>query len=145
MSGFLNQTVEPLNGIFAAASPVDKHKKKRASPLSLRLSADERSALEKQAGRQSLNAFIKDRLFGDDKQRNKSQRYKVVKDYEALARVLSALGQTELFANLSSLIEQIESGDVVLPPEAEEEIGVACACVLLMRDDLVKALGLISE
>jgi len=146
MSGFLNQSVEPLNGIFAAASPVDKpKKKKRPSPLSLRLSEDERSTLEDQAGRQSLNAYIKTRLFDDDKQRNKSQRYKVVEDYEALARVLSALGQTELFANLSTLIEQIKSGDVVLSPEAEEVIGVTCACVLLMRDDLVKALGLIAE
>jgi len=145
MSGFLNQTVEPLNGVFAAASPVDKPKKKRPSPLSLRLSEDERSVLEDQAGRQSLNAYIKDRLFGDDKQRNKSQRYKVVQDYEALARVLSALGQTELFANLSILIGQFESGDAVLSPEAEDEIGVACACILLMRDDLIKALGLIAD
>lgn len=35
------------------------------------------------------------------------------------------MGQTELFANLSILIEQVESGDIILSPEAEEEIGVA--------------------
>jgi len=152
MSGFLNSTVEPLNEVFAGVAPNNagdvgsggnsSQKKKRPSPLSLRLSEEERSLLEDQAGRQSLNAYIKNRLFGKDGARSKSQRYKVVEDYEALARVLSALGQTGLFGNLSMLMEQIEEGKVVLSPQAEEEIAVMCACVLLMRDDLVKALGL---
>jgi len=150
MSGFLNATVEPLNNLFAEVAPdipadavsTRKSKKKRPSPLSLRLSGEERALLEDQAGGQSLNAYIKDRLFGEDDGRRKSQRYKVIEDYEALARVLSSLGQTELFGNLSTLMEQIEEGKVVLSPQAEEEIAVMCACVLLMRDDLVKALGL---
>lgn len=142
MTGFLNSTVEPLNDVFAVAAPSGlPEKAKRASPLSLRLSADERAMLEDHAGRQSLNAYIKSRLF-DDAPRKKARGHRVVQDYEALARVLSALGQTEVFANLSSLIEQLESGAVTLSPEAEEEIGIACACVLLMRDDLVQALGL---
>lgn len=119
--------------------------KKRSSPLSLRLSDEERTLLEDQAGRQSLGNYIKGRLFDEDTQPRKSKRHRVVKDYEALARVLSALGQTELFSNLSALVEHIENGDVALTSESEEQIGVACACVLLMRDDLVTALGLEAE
>ena len=139
------RSIPEIETDFAVASLQSKPKKKRASPLSLRLSDDERALLEDKAGRQSLSGYIKDRLFAEDSSRRKTKRHRVVQDYEALARVLSALGQTELFANLSNLNEQVENGNVVLTPEVEEQIGVACACVLLMRNDLVTALGLQAE
>ncbi len=61
---------------------------------------------------------------------------------QLLAQTLSALGQTEVFKNLNTIIEQLENGTLVLTPETEEQINVACLCVINMRNDLVKALGL---
>ena len=55
---------------------------------------------------------------------------------------LAALGQTELFRKLDKLIEQSQQGTLDLSPNAEFELGLACACVIEMRDNLIKDHGL---
>lgn len=117
-------------------------KKPRPAPVSVRFSEEERAQLEKDAKGQSLNSYIKSRVFDETIPRKRKYNANPVTDMQLLAQTLSALGRTEVFANLNILIEQIENGSLVLSPEAEEQIGAACLCVINMRNDLVKALGL---
>lgn len=116
--------------------------KKRPAPVSVRFSDDERERLEADAGGAPLGTYIKGRVFeGGCGYRARS----IVQDYEALARVLAAMGRSGMLANLDALSKEVEAGNVTLNPDAEYEIGVACACVLQMRDDLIYALGLRTE
>lgn len=113
--------------------------KKRPAPVSVRFSDDERKRLEMDAEGVPLGTYIKGRLFAD------SSGYRarsVVQDYELLAQLLAAMGRSNMFANLDVLAREAEAGNLTLSPEAEYEIGVACACVLQIRDDLIYALGL---
>ncbi len=112
----------------------------RPPPLSLRLSAAERAALEKDAGGVPLGTHIKAKLF---KQRVRKKA--VVQDAESLARALGLLGQSELFRNLDAIRRGIEAGDLILSADQQEHIASACAAVLLMRNELIKALGLKPE
>lgn len=116
--------------------------KKRPAPVSVRFSDDERERLEGDANGTPLGTYIKGRVFdGGSGHRARS----VVQDYELLAQVLAAMGRSNMFANLDSLAREIEARKLTLSPEAEYEVGLACACVLQMRDDLVYALGLRAE
>lgn len=122
------------------ASKAKPKKKTRLPPLSIRVSEAERARLKRDAGNKPLSTYAKERIF-----RAPPSRAGKIDDPAALARVLSALGQTELFRNLGTLVQSIEDGDVVLTPQQQEQIGIACAAVLLMRNDLVRALGLKPE
>jgi len=119
-----------------------KRAKKRPSPVSVRFSDDERKRLEADANGVPLGTYIKGRVFADG---SEYRGQSVMRNYEALAQLLATLGRSDLFANLDVLAREIEAGNLTLSPEAEFEIGVACACVLQMRDDLIYALGLRAE
>jgi hypothetical protein len=112
---------------------------KRAAPLSLRLSAMERKSLENLAGDQPLGRFIKERVFSDAPV---SRPAEIVDRYQMLVRVLAALGESEVFANLDCIAKAVEAGDLVLREAQQEQIGAACLMVLEMRDDLIRALGI---
>lgn len=111
----------------------------RPAPLSIRLSRTERRALEKLAGDRSLGSFIKERVFTDTPA---SQATKVSDRYEMLVRLLAALGESQVLANLDTIAKAAEAGDLDLSEEQKEQIGTACLLVLKMRDDLIRALGL---
>jgi alanyl-tRNA synthetase len=117
-------------------------KKSRPTPVSVRFSDEEREQLKKDAEGQSLNSYIKSRVFDEAIPRKRKYNANPVTDMQLLAQTLSALGQTEVFKNLNTIIEQLENGTLVLTPETEEQINVACLCVINMRNDLIKALGL---
>ncbi len=117
-------------------------KKSRPTPVSVRFSDEEREQLNKDAKGQSLNSYIKSRVFDEVIPRKRKYNANPVTDMQLLAQTLSALGQTEVFKNLNTIIEQLENGTLVLTPETEEQINIACLCVINMRNDLVKALGL---
>ena len=120
-------------------------KKSRPTPVSVRFSNEEREQLNKDAKGQSLNSYIKSRVFDEAVPRKRKYNANPVTDMQLLSQTLSALGRTEVFATLSAIIEQLENGSLVLTPETEEQINVACLCVINMRNDLVKALGLRSD
>lgn len=141
MSGLLAQKERIGEKFTRSASIKDKATKKRPAPLSLRLSDRERAWLEAKANGAPLGTYIKERIF-DEAAGSKLSPRSLAHDFELLAQLLATLGRSELFANLDSLVQQVEAGNLILSPEAEFEIGVACACVLQMRDDLIEALGL---
>ncbi|WP_299730519.1 hypothetical protein [uncultured Tateyamaria sp.] len=118
-----------------------KTRKKRPSPISFRVTDDERVQLQDMAGRTPIGTYVKACLFEGKKPR-KSRQANVVKDYEALAQVLGTLGRSDVFRNLNTLIIQAEAGNLNLSDEHVRTVLAACACISSMRADLIRALGL---
>jgi hypothetical protein len=124
-----------------AATTAIKATQKAPPPFSLRLTFEERQRLEAQAGDMPLGAFIRKRLFGEEAAPRKRSGNSPVKDKAALARVLGALGQSRLSANLNQLAKAVNTGSLPVTPETEADLKAACKDVLALRADLLRALG----
>lgn len=112
---------------------------KRPAPLSIRLTQRERKKLEKLAGDQSLSKYIKNQIFASPA---KSCDSEIVDRYEMVARVLAALGESDVFGNLDTIAKAVERGNLELSEQHQEQIGAACLLILELRNDLIVALGL---
>ncbi|WP_298983126.1 hypothetical protein [uncultured Roseibium sp.] len=132
------QTLAEFNRQASSKKDQAKRSPKRRAPLAVRLSDEQWEQLERDSKGISYGAYVKDRLF----RKSRASKRSAVQDYELLARILAALGQSEVFANLDKLIALSERGELDLSPEVEFELALACACVIEMRDELVRALGL---
>lgn len=130
-----------LHHSFNALAQLVTAKKKYPPPFSLRLTYEERARLEQEAGGKPLGAYIRERLLGDDVSPRKKSGGRPVQDQEALGRVLGALGQSRLSANLNQLAKAVNTGSLPVTPETEAELQEACREVATMRDDLMSALG----
>lgn len=117
------------------------HIKRRQPPFSLRLSADERAALESRAGSLPLASYIKLVLFGPDGTSVRRPR-PVSADQALLAKVLAALGASRLASNLNQLAKLAHIGVLPVTQETEVELRRACADVGDMRALLMTALGI---
>lgn len=114
----------------------------KSPPFSLRLTFEERAALEKAAGGLPLGAYIKAVLFQKDLAVVRRRNTRPVKDHAALAQALGALGQSRLSSNLNQIARAANAGALPVCPETEAEITRACRAVQDMRAGLLKALGL---
>jgi len=80
-----------------AGGPQKKPRKKYPSPVTLRLTEDERTQLEKDAGGSSLSAYIRQCVFG----RHASKRVVPEVDRFLVAQILAKLGETRIANNLN--------------------------------------------
>jgi len=110
-------------------------------PFSLRLSAEEKSRLRREAGATPLGAYIRSKLLGSAASQRRSYRAPV-QDDKALAQLLGELGKARLANNLNQLAKAANSGSLPVTPETQKAILDACREVQWMRDRLVSALGL---
>ena len=116
-------------------------KKKRPSPISIRVSEEEREELARLAGNQSINAYVRARIFsGSPPPRTRGRA--PVKDYEALARALSLLGRSDLQTRLSSLLIALQSNTIISLDDLSRDVQETQEAVHEIRDAIVKALGL---
>ncbi len=120
----------------------DKGTNKPLSPFSIRFTKEERARLEKAAGSRTLGAYIRDRLLSEDVGRRRVRGREPIKDHEALARVLSRLGQSEIYSSLRDLAFAAKIGALPVNPDTERRLEDACVHIAMMRADLVRALGL---
>lgn len=123
-------------------SQASADRKKRISPLSLRLSFAEKQQLKEMAGRQSVNAYIKARLFDPDAPVRQARALNPVKDQTALAQVLGLLGSSRLSNNLDDLATAVQVGALPLTAETEQSIRRASDDIRIMRRFLLAALGI---
>ena len=114
-------------------------------PFSLRLTFEERTALEAAAGGQPLGRYIREKVLGENVAERKPYGKSPVKDHVALGRVLAGLGQSRLSNNLNQLARAANSGSLPVTPDTEAHLLEACRDVRQLRADLVKALGLQPE
>ena len=113
-----------------------------ARPFSIRLTEDERRSLLERAGTLPLGAFIRNLILSGGSQMPRRRAANPVKDHEALARVLAGFGQSRIANNLNQLAKAVNIGALPVTAETEGEITEACAAVVAMRRDLLRALGL---
>ena len=116
-------------------------RRKRPSPFSIRLSAEERAYLKRKAGRRPLGRYIRDKLLdGTEAPRKPSPAPPT--EYVLFARLLGALGESEQLSCLFLLLAAAEAERVILAEKDRAALRSACADVREMRALLVKALGL---
>ena len=119
-------------------------RKKPPSPFSLRLSAEERAYLIRQAGNRPLGAYIRERLLGGKADKRRTFRRPKIDDKQ-IAKVLAELGASRLSSNLNQLAKSANMGTLDVARNVERELEDACGAVLAMRDALLTALGLKSD
>lgn len=124
--------------------PTRRLRPKRLSPVTLRLSVEERARLERDAGGQTLSAYVRSRLFGDHVTPRRKRRAAVA-DHAALGRVLAALGQSHLASNVNQLAKAVNTGTLPLGSDTEKSIRQACSDIAAIRNDLMVAIGISAE
>jgi hypothetical protein len=129
-------------GAASRASGKSSAQKRRAAPFSLRFTADERARVERDAAGQSLGAFIKSRLFGEDAHPTRSRGKFPVRDHKLLGELLGKLGSTRLANNLNQLARLAHLGTLPVTPELSDELRQACAEIAIMKAILMDALGI---
>ena len=122
-----------------------KKASKYPPPFSLRLTFEERAMLDRASAGMSLGAYIREKILGDDVSPRHTRGKFPVKDHAALGRVLGALGASRLSANLNQLAKAVNSGSLPVTPETEADLAEACASVIQLRNDLLRALGSMPE
>lgn len=110
-------------------------------PFSLRLTFEERAALEQAAGDMPLGAYIRSQVFKGKKTRRRRHRKRPIKDHQVLGQLLGLLGEARLANNLNQLAKAANTGSLPVTPETEKAIREACAEVHAMRKLLLGALG----
>lgn len=116
-------------------------KRRHGAPFSLRLTPEERKALDELADGQPLGAYIKDALLNREV-RPRTRGAKPVKDRAALAKLLGLLGQSRLSQNVNQLAKAANTGSLPLNEEVHRALLESCGAIHSMRDLLLTALGL---
>lgn len=111
-------------------------------PLSVRFTEAERKELECKAGDLTLSAYVRARCIGDEAAAHRTRGKRPIKDFEALGRVLGALGRSQLSNNLNQLARAANSGTLGLPQETQASIEDASEDIAFIRAALIEALGL---
>lgn len=117
------------------------------TPFSLRLTFEERAALEQEAGDEPLGAYIRKKLLGGKRKprRRRSRTRKPLKDEKALSELLGKLGESRLASNVNQLAKAANSGSLPVTPDTEKALQNACDDVRAMRMLLMQALGYYSS
>lgn len=118
---------------------------KTPAPFSLRLTPEERQALEDRAGRQPLGVYIRQRLFANEDaegKRHRAARRPAVQDERALAQLLALLGQSRLASNLNQLARAANTGALPVTPDTEAALTAATADVAAIKAMVMQALGI---
>jgi len=116
-------------------------KQRHGAPFSLRLTTEERKALDELADGQPLGAFIKDAIF-EREVRPRTRGARPVKDRAALAKLLGLLGQSRLSQNVNQLAKAVNTGSLPVNEDVHKALLESCGAIHAMRDLLLSALGL---
>lgn len=117
-------------------------KKTTFSPISLRVSPEEKARLERDAGDMTQSAYIREQLFGEHVVPRKRRMKQPVKDHRTVAQLFALIKQTQCWNNLNQIARAINSNTWIVTPETEKLLQEACKAIIEIRDMLMKALGL---
>ena len=110
--------------------------------LSVRMTPDEHAALKDAAGSLTVSAYARRKLLGD-KAAAKSRMTRSPKtDQVVAAKLLAALGRSELAVSLSTLAKAARSGALPVTDEVDVALLRACADVAGMKSALMRTLGI---
>lgn len=126
---------------FSAASAKTARKNKPPSPLTLRLTPEERTRLEDLADGMTLSAYVRACVFAEETRRRKRRPKTVVEDKKAAAEALALLGQSRIASNLNQLAYHANIGILIVGEAEKADIAEANAYLAAIRDLLMRALG----
>lgn len=132
---------ERIRAFSRASKPKTKPRKRRLSPLSIRLTAAERADLEARAGDQPVSTYAKSLLFAVTARAARLSPRNPSLDHQILAQLLGALGRAEIAPNLRELSDAARSGSLPLDELTTCQLHEACHDVAIMRAELMRALG----
>jgi Mobilization protein NikA len=114
------------------------------SPLSIRLSPQEwKIVRERAAGLGlSLSGYARQQILAKEVTPRRTRGKAPVKDHKALGQILSYIGQLRWASNLNQLAKTANQGPIILTPEVETAILEVCADIRMIKNMLMKALGL---
>lgn len=116
-------------------------KRTSISPVTLRLTPDERERLDELAAGMTLSAYIRACVFTQEEKRRKTRPKAVVADKKAAAEALALLGQSRIASNLNQLAYHANIGTLTVGEAEKAQISEAYAHVLSIRSFLMRALG----
>lgn len=136
---------ESFNYQAQQANPPSKKKKAKTTSISVRVTEEEKAALQAMAGTVALAHFIRERALGDEAEA-RAKRYQVKPrepslDYKELAQLLGLFGQSELATSVLALSLAATKGHIDITPEQEEKIECACDDIQTVKQALILALG----
>lgn len=110
------------------------------SPVTLRLTPEERARLEELAQGMTLSAYIRACVFAKEARRLKQRPRNVVADKKAAAEALALLGHSRIASNLNQLAYHANIGALAIGETEKAQITEAYAHVLSIRSLLMRAL-----
>ena len=120
-------------------------KKPKTVPISIRVTEEEKAALQTMAGTMALASFIRKRALGDaavDRpKRHQVKPYNPSLNAKELAQLLGMFGQSELATAILSLSLAATQGNLEVTEEIEEKIECACDYIQTIKQALILALG----
>lgn len=121
---------------------IGRKKGKRPSPLTIRLSVSERTALTMRSGGEPISSYIKRALFeAGSGERRPSTRRSATTDEKLLAELLARIGASSLATNVRVLAHQASVGVLNCDDGTTERLARACREITELRDALMVALG----
>lgn len=139
MSG-ASKTHHEVAPVFKAAVAASKTRTS-LSPLTLRLTPQERVRLEELAAGMTLSAYVRACVFAEDAKLRKTRPKDIIADKKAAAEALALLGQSRIASNLNQLAYHANIGALIVGEAEKAQIAEANAHLLAIRTLLMKALG----
>ncbi len=90
----------------------------------------------------SLSGYARQQILAEEVTPRRTRGKAPVKDHKLLGQILSVIGQLRWASNLNQLAKAANQGLLILTPEVEAAILEACADIRMIKNMLMKALGL---
>ncbi|MEP1577192.1 plasmid mobilization protein [Roseibium album] len=130
------------NNVQTGSKPAKGSKKRTSlSPLTLRLTVEERAKLEELAVGMTLSAYIRACVFNEEAKRRKRRPSRDIEDKKAAAEVLALLGQSRIASNLNQLAYHANCGVLEIGKNERAQIAEANVYLADIRWLLMRALG----
>ncbi|WP_282078888.1 plasmid mobilization protein [Epibacterium ulvae] len=127
----------------AAGAPTKTKASKRRelSPLTLRLTVEERARLEELAAGMTLSAYVRACVFAEKERLRATRPADAMAEKKALAEVMGLLGHSRIASNLNQLAHHANLGLMIEDDRAKDQIAEANQHLLAIRTALMAALG----
>lgn len=115
-----------------------------SSPISLRLTANEKQQLTVAAKGQTISGYIRHRLFKTEPTNSvrTARGQFVVKDHQALAKALALLGKSSLGSSMAQISGAASIGALPVTDEVVTELRNACADIATIKSLIMNALAI---
>ncbi len=116
-------------------------KRRELSPLTLRLTVEERARLEELAAGMTLSAYVRACVFAEEERLRATRPADAIAEKKALAEVMGLLGHSRIASNLNQLAHHANLGLMIEDDRAKDQIAEANQHLLAIRTALMAALS----